>query len=494
MPTSKGSGIRLRFPPSPTGHWHLGGARTALFNWLFARQNQGAFILRIEDTDRERSRQEFEIELAETMKWLGLDWDEGPDWREEDGKWKAESIGAFGPYRQSERTALYKKYLEQLIKEGKAYHCYCTKEELEAQKQALSAEGLPPKYTGRCRDLTAAPAGRNPELIRFKTPARKIGFKDLVRGEVEFDAGLFDDFVLARNLESSLYNFAAVVDDHEMRITHVIRGEEHLSNTPKQLLIYDALGFEPPVFGHLPLILAADRTKLSKRYAETAMLQYREAGYLPEAMLNFLVLLGWHPKADREVLTREEMIREFDLARVQKAGAIFSPEKLDWLNAQHLKRLSDAELLERLEPFWPKSRGEEPRERKLAAVRLVRERARTLKDFAEYTEFLYELPDYEPQVLVHKQSDAARATQAIQELEQALEALPEAAFLSREKLAEAVAPLAEKYGKGPIFWPLRVAVSGMAASPDPLDIMLVLGQTESLRRVRLALNKIKTHA
>lgn len=448
--------------------------------------------MRIEDTDRERSRQEFEIELVETMKWLGLNWDEGPDWKEENGTRKSEQRGEYGPYRQSERTDIYRKYLTQLLENGKAYYCYCSKEELEAQKQARAAKGLPPGYAGHCRELTAPPAGRNPELVRFKTPARKIGFKDLVRGEVEFDTGLFDDFVLARSLESPLYNFAAVVDDHEMRITHVIRGEEHLSNTPKQLLIYEALGFEPPVFGHLPLILAADRTKLSKRYAETAMLQYREAGYLPEAMLNFLALLGWHPKEDREVLTLEEMIREFDLGRVQKAGAIFNPEKLDWLNAQHLKLLSDKELLERLAPFWPKSRGEEPEDRKLAAVRLVRERARTLKDFAEHTEFLYELPDYEPQILVHKQSDAAQAAQVIRELEQVLEALPEAAFLNRGKSAEAIVPLTEKYGKGPVFWPLRVAVSGLAASPDPLDIMLVLGKAESLRRIRLALSKIKT--
>lgn len=483
--------FRLRFPPSPTGHWHLGGARTALFNWLYARQNRGQFILRIEDTDRERSKREYEIELAETMKWLGLDWDEGPDWRKEGESWKTWDKGESGPYRQTERVALYKKYLEQLLSEGKAYFCYCTKEELEAQKQSFAAEGLPPKYSGRCRELKSPPPGREPQLIRFKTPAVEVEFDDLIRGRVKFDTGLFDDFVLARSPESPLYNFAAVVDDHEMKITHVVRGEEHLSNTPKQILIYRALGFsELPKFGHLPLILAADRTKLSKRYAETAMLQYREDGYLPEAMLNFLALLGWHPKEDREVLTREELLAEFDLARVQKAGAVFDPQKLNWLNIQHIKRLSDEEIARRLAPFWPPGRGEVPEEKMVQLVRLERDRAKTLKDFVANTDFIFELPDYEPKLLVWKNDTPEHARKVLEDLLRVFESAEAADLGSKDALAGKIELLIAENGKGQVFWPLRVAVSGLAASPDPLDISVILGKEETLRRLRLALNKI----
>ena len=323
--------------PSPTGPLHIGTARTTLFNWLFARGRDGTFILRIEDTDKERSKKEYEEELVEGLKWLGIEWDEFA--------------------RQSERTDLYRKYLEKLLTSGDAYYCYCTKEELEGQRQAMLASGVPPKYSGHCRNLAKPPTGRKPEVIRFKVPEIKVEFKDMIRGKVAFDAALLGDQVIAKDLDTPLYNFAVVIDDNEMRITHVIRGEDHLSNTPKQILIFRALGFDEPIFAHIPLILNPDRSKMSKRFADTALTQYREAGYLPEAIVNFLALLGWHPKDDKEILSAEDLIAEFDLARVQKAGAIFNQEKLDWLNREHMKKMSDKELAAAARPFIEREVG-----------------------------------------------------------------------------------------------------------------------------------------
>ena len=344
MPENVKKPVRVRFAPSPTGPLHIGGARTTLVNWLFARHTGGALVLRIEDTDRERSKKAYEDELLEGLAWLGFDWDEGP-------MLGGGEKGDFGPYRQSERTEIYKKYLEELLEKGEAYYCYCTKEDLEAQKQVMAAQGLPPKYSGHCRNLAAPPGGKRPEVIRFKIPETKVEFTDMVRGKVVFDAGLFGDQVIAKDVNSPLYNFAVVVDDALMQITHVIRGEEHLSNTPKQILMARSLGFAAPIFAHLPLILNPDRSKMSKRFADTALSEYRKKGYLPDAIINFIALMGWHPKDDREVMTREELVKLFDIERVQKAGAIFNQEKLDWLNREYLKMMSDDEIAEKLEPF-----------------------------------------------------------------------------------------------------------------------------------------------
>jgi len=327
-PKTAGKSIRVRFAPSPTGPIHIGSIRTALFNWLFARKYGGTFVLRIEDTDKERSEKRYDDELLEGLSWMGLNWDEGPQTASDAGQLAldgaAHEKGEFGPYRQSERTAIYHKYLQQLIESGDAYYCYCSKEDIEAQRQMMLAQGLPPKYSGHCRNLAAPPEGKSPEVIRFKTPEVKVEFKDLVRGKVVFDAALFGDFIIAKDLDSPLYNFAVVVDDALMEISHVIRAEDHLSNTPKQILMGRALGFDEPIFAHIPLILNADRSKMSKRFADTALLNYRERGYVPEAMLNFLALLGWHPRGDKEVLSREELIAEFDIDRVQQSGAIFN--------------------------------------------------------------------------------------------------------------------------------------------------------------------------
>lgn len=478
--------IRVRMAPSPTGSLHIGTARTALFNWLFAKRNGGTFVLRIEDTDKERSEKKYEIELFKGLAWLGFDWDEGPDV----GGGGQKEKGLLGPYRQSERTMIYKKYLEQLLASGDAYYCYCTKEDLETQRQGMLAQGLPPKYSGRCRALVASPEGKKPEVIRFKVPETKVEFTDLVRGKVVFDASLFGDIVIAKDLDTPLYNFAVVIDDELMGITHVIRGEDGLSNTPKQILMQKALGFDQPIYAHIPLILNADRSKMSKRFNDVALSSYRERGYLPEALVNFLALLGWHPTDNKEVLSFDELIAQFDIDRVQQAGAIFNEEKLDWLNREHMKLLPLAELVARAKPFFEKA-GIVVDDVALLekVVKLQLSRAKTLGDFAEAGKFFFALPEYEPALLAWKEAPLAETKIALQEAHDALAALSAEKF-QREFFLAALAPLTEKQGRGPIFWPLRAALSGQSTSPDPMEIMETLGREESLRRIASALAKL----
>ena len=477
--------IRVRMAPSPTGPLHIGTARTYLCNWLFAKHVGATFVLRIEDTDKERSEKKHETDLLDGFTWLDLAWDEGPNVHGDGEK------GDYGPYRQSERTPIYKKYLEQLLASGAAYYCYCTKEDLEAQRQVMLAQGLPPKYNGHCRTLTAPPEGKSPEVVRFKVPEVKVEFKDLVRGKVAFDAALFGDIVIAKDLDTPLYNFAVVVDDELMEITHVIRGEDHLSNTPKQILMQKALGFGQPVYAHIPLILNADRSKMSKRFNDVTLSSYRERGYLPEALVNFLALLGWHPKDDKEVLSIGELIAQFDLERMQQAGAIFNEEKLDWLNREHMKLLSVAELVARVKPFFEKAGIAVDNPALLEkVVKLQLSRVKTLNDFAEAGKFFFVMPDYEATLLAWKGAPLLETKIALQSTSTALTALTAPKF-HREDFLLALAPLTEKQGRGPIFWPLRVALSGQSASPDPMEIMETLGRDESLRRISLAIAKLQ---
>ena len=468
--------VRVRMAPSPTGHWHLGGVRTALFNWLYARQHGGAFVLRIEDTDKARSAREYETEIVDTLKWLNLDWDEGP------GK------GEYGPYRQSERISIYREYLQKLIRENKSYYCYCTKEDLEAERQYMIASGIAPKYSGNCREVVNPPTGKNPQVIRFRIPEGKVEFNDLIRGKVSFDGSLFGDVVIAKDLDSPLYNFAVVVDDELMKISHVIRGEEHLSNTPKQIFFQHALGFKEPIYGHLPLILAENRSKLSKRYTEASILQYRENGYLPDALLNFLALLGWHPENDREILSLDELVREFDIKRTQKAGAAFNVEKLDWLNSQRIKKMDINELLVCLEPFLKEKEIVASKDFLGKIVEAERERAKTLKDFIELADFFFELPDYDPKLLLWKDELPQNIKDSLAESNKILNGVSENNF-KKEVILAALNEHSEKYGKGTVLWPLRVAVSGKQASPDPMLIMEILGKKETEGRVKIALNK-----
>lgn len=467
--------IRVRLAPSPTGPLHLGTARTALFNWFFAKNQGGKFILRIEDTDAERSEKKYEKDIIYGLKWLGLDWDEEL-------------------YRQSERKNIYKKYLKKLFDENKAYYCFCSREELESDRQAMLAQGLPPKYSGKCRNLSPEEAKKRLKnetaVIRFKAPETEVEFNDIIRGKVKFNSALTGDIVIAKNLESPLFNFAVVVDDFEMEISHIIRGEDHISNTPKQILIQKALGFEEPKYAHLPLILAPDRSKLSKRYLETSVFDYKNQGYLAEALVNFLALLGWHPEDEREILSRKELIKEFNLRRVQKSGAVFNLEKLDWLNSQYINQSNPTDLAKSLKEFIPPEWSED-KKFLIKIISVEKERMRKLIDFQELTDFFFQLPDYNAQLLSWQNMSKEKALTNLELLLGTLKEMSEDNFFKTE-LENKIMPLAEVWGRGELLWPLRVALSGKQASPGPFEIMGILGKEESLKRIRTAIKKVSS--
>jgi len=341
--------MRLRFAPSPTGYIHVGNVRTILFNYLYVKKENGKLILRIEDTDIERSLKEYEESLIDDLKWLGIEWDEGPD-----------RGGNYGPYRQSERLDLYKSHGEKLIKEGKAYYCFCSPQLLEKERKQALKKGIPPRYSGRCRSLSIDEAkkriseGEKP-AIRFKMPQDKeFKYNDIVRDEISFDLSLFGDFVLVRSTGLPSYNFSVVVDDHYMNITHVIRGEDHISNTPKQIKIYKSFGWIPPKFGHLSMVLGPDGSALSKRHGATSLNQFRKMGYLPEAIINYLALLGWAPPEGEEILSKNRLLNLFDINKVSKSGAVFDYDKLNWVNRKHLSKMDEGEILKRASNFLVK--------------------------------------------------------------------------------------------------------------------------------------------
>lgn len=469
--------VKVRFAPSPTGSLHIGGVRTALFNWLFACHEGGSFVIRIEDTDTERSEKRYEDDILQSFQWLGIESDEPI-------------------VRQSERRELYARYLKKLIEERKAYYCFCTSEMLEADYEAQMSQGIVPKYRGGCGTIPLAEAEERrkhePSVIRFRMPEKTVSFTDLVRGKISFDLALTGDIIIAKSLEEPLYNFAVVVDDHEMNITHVVRGEEHLSNTPKQIALGEALGFAAPVYGHLPLILGSNRKKLSKRDLEKSVGDYRAEGYLPEALLNFLVLLGWHPSEDREVLTIDEMIKEFTLPRVQKGGAVWNPEKLDWLNAQHIRRLQLETLADRLVPFVP-SHWPGHSEFYKRVVALEQERLNTLKDFAPAAGFFFELPNYQGELLRWKGTDAATTLQNL-EIAMTIVGKTKEKTFTQAFLEEQCFRAADERGRGEFLWPLRVALSGREASPGPVEIALTLGREETMNRIQIAIEKLGSAA
>lgn len=459
--------VRVRIAPSPTGYMHIGTARTALFNWLFARQNGGVFILRIEDTDLERSKKEYEEDLIDQLKWLGLDWDEGP-------------------IRQTDRLDSYEKCLSKLLKDGQAYYCFCSKEQLEQERQTMLAQGFAPKYSGRCRAVSQEEAKKKSEagekaVIRIKVPDGKISFKDIIREEVSFEGALIGDFVVAKSLREPLYNFAVVVDDEEMKISHVIRGEEHLANTPRQIIIQRALDFSQPQYAHIPLILNPDRSKMSKRVGDTAIREYRNQGYLPDALLNFLSLLGWHPRDEQEIFSLKELIKVFDLTRIQKGGAAFNVDKLDWLNAQYIKKMTAKSLAKLL--------GVKDTEQNLKIVEATKERMKKLSDFKEMAGFFVEVADYPSELLIWKNSTKEKTLVNLKEAEKIVSAVISDDF-SKAKLEKALMPSAEAAGRGEMLWPLRVAVSGLEKSPGPFEIMETLGKKESLSRIAGAIQKL----
>ncbi|HZZ86093.1 MAG TPA: glutamate--tRNA ligase [Anaeromyxobacteraceae bacterium] len=466
---------RVRFAPSPTGYLHIGGARTALFNWLWARRTGGTFVMRIEDTDRERSTQQAVEAIFDGMRWLGLAWDEGPG-----------VGGPHGPYFQTERLDLYREHAERLVREGKAYACYCTKEELEVQRKQAEAEKRQFKYPGTCREKPYDPSKKH--VIRFRVPETgSTSWDDLVKGTISTPHETLQDEVILRGDGIPLYNFGVVVDDVTMKITLVGRGDDHVNNTARQILMYQALGYEVPVFGHFPMILGADKTRLSKRHGATSVTAYRDMGYLPEAVVNYLVRLGWS-HGDQELFSLEEMIQLFDMKDVGATAGVFNPEKMQWVNHEWLKRLTPPELAKRALPYL-RAAGlpAEDDAKLLQVVTVAQERARTLADYAAQFRYFYE-----PIALDPKAKDKflvpanAPLLQAVRDGIAGMEGLETAAL---EKLFHQAAE-GRGLGVGKVAQPVRVALTGGTASPGIYDVVQILGREETLRRLDAALKLV----
>lgn len=450
--------VITRFAPSPTGFFHIGSVRTALFNYAFARQNGGKMILRIEDTDRERSKKEYEDDILATLEWLGIPYE--------------------GPYRQSERLSLYTEHLARLIAEGLAY-------------ESREEEGT---------------------VIRFKNPNRKISFNDIIRGDIEFDTEDLKDFVIARSMESPLYHLAVVIDDYEMGVTHIIRGEDHISNTPRQILIQEALGFPRPLYAHLPLVLAPDKSKLSKRNSEGIMiraLDYRKAGFLPEAILNFSALLGWAPREEgKEIFTRDEFVADFDLARAHKGGAQFNLEKLRWINKEHMKKLPAEEIADGIRARLSGEITQLPQyseERLRKSAQAIFERIEVFSDVLALSregdlDYFFSAPDYAeprngraaPLRIISAKEERDKAGDAVAHLDKVHSLLSEdSALFTKERIKELLWDYATSAGRGNVLWPLRYALSGKDKSPDPFTLAEILGREETLARIRSAQEALK---
>jgi glutamyl-tRNA synthetase len=460
------SPVRVRFAPSPTGHLHVGGARTALFNWLFARHHRGAFILRIEDTDRSRSTDDNIVAIVDALRWLGLDWDEGPP-----------TPG----YRQTERLAIYREHAERLLRSGRAYYCDCPPELLDRERAAAQQRGDTFRYSGRCRDRNLG-AG----ALRLRIPGDGATIvNDLIHGPVTFEHGQLDDWILVRTDGTPTYNFCVVVDDVTMRITHVIRGDDHLSNTPKQILCYEALDYAVPEFAHVSMILGKDRSRLSKRHGATSVQAFRDAGFVADAMVNYLARLGWS-HGDQEVFSRAELVELFDVKDVASSGAVFDVTKLEWLSQHYLKTLDGRRLAELAEPFVTAAGLRPPQDlgRFVAMLDTLRERARTLVELVEQGRFYFERPTaYEPkaQQKLLIPEGARRLGLLIERLERAPEFTPAAIEgVVRALTAELGLKLVD------LAQLARLAVTGRTASPPIFDVLALIGRDESLARLRLA--------
>ncbi len=467
--------IKTRFAPSPTGHLHIGGARTAIFNWLFARKNDGEFFLRIEDTDKERSSPEMVQSIVDGLKWLGLDWD-----------------GDL--YFQSQHIDEHIKACYELVKRGYAYFCYCTEEELEAKRKEAEEKKIPYKYDRKClylsdeEKLEFESEGRK-KVIRFKVPDGETVFNDVVHGEIKFKNSEIDDFVILRSDNTPVYNMAVVVDDHNMGITHVIRGDDHISNTPKQILIYQALGWETPIFAHVPLILGPDKKRLSKRHGATAVIEYRDRGFLPEAMFNYLCLLGWSPGDNREIMTLSEIIEAFDISRIQKKSAIFDQAKLEWMNSEYIRRKENFELLKYVKPFIEKYGYKfEDDSYLLKVINLMKDRVKTLEDFVSFGKYFFEDPvDYDREGV-----EKYWKNETGQLLDEFVEVLKKIEDFSAFEIENELRKFAE--GKNvkasELIHPIRLAITGMRISPGLFDVMEVLGKETTIRRIKNALNRL----
>lgn len=478
--------VRVRFAPSPTGHLHVGGARTALFNWLFARGKGGVFILRIEDTDLERSTEESYKGIVEALGWLGMDWDEGPV-----------TGGDFGPYFQSGRRHLYDDYAERLVREGKAYHCFCTQEELCAMREELKRQGKDPMYTRKCRDLDSAVvesriAEEVPYVLRFKAPlGGETTFEDIVRGHVTFPNPQIDDFVIMKSDGYPTYNFAVVVDDSLMKISHVVRGEDHLSNTPKQVMLYHALGAEVPEFAHVPLILGPDGTRLSKRHGATAVGQFREDGYLPEAMVNYLSLLGWAYDDRTEIFGRDDLIAKFSLEKVSSKAAVFDYDKLHWMNAEYMKHKTTEEKAELAIPHLEKAGlvrapiGDEDAAYVRQVLEVLGDRLKVAYEVADQAAYFFkDTVDYDPG-LAEEFLKRHYVGPAFKVLEARLAELEPFDQTTIEPVMKGLVP---EMGlkTGDLFQPVRIALTGSKHSPGIYDVMRLLGKERVLTRLERA--------
>lgn len=485
--------VRVRYAPSPTGHLHIGNARTALFNYLFARHYNGSLIVRIEDTDQKRNVAGGEENQLRYLKWLGIDWDESVD-----------KPGSCGPYRQSERLEIYQKYAQELKAKGLAYECYCTEEELEAERERQRAQGMMPRYSGRCRHLTEEEKeafraeGRQPSL-RFKVPAGKTyTFDDMVKGPITFEADDFGDFVIMKKDGWPTYNFAVVIDDHLMEITHVLRGEDHISNTPRQMMIYEALGWSHPVFGHMTLIVNEERKKLSKRDETIIQFieQYHELGYLPQALFNFITLLGWSPEGEEEIFSKEELIKIFDEKRLSKSPAVFDPNKLAWMNNHYIKQLSEDEVVKLALPhlqkagLLPEELSEEERSWASRLILLYQEQLRYGAELPRLAAlFFQEDVEYNQEIqAILSDEQVPDLLKTFLNLVEGLEAF------DTDEIKQAIKQVQKETGlKGKrLFMPIRAACTGQSQGPDLVQSLVLLGKDKIINRLQKALAHLNT--
>jgi len=490
--------IRTRFAPSPTGYVHIGSLKMALTDYLLTKQKGGQFILRVEDTDQGRLVEGAVENLLRTLDWAGINPDEGVKF---DANNKVVQVGDKGPYIQSERLDIYHKYIDELIEKGQAYYCFCSKERLDEVRKIQELNKQATGYDGHCRNINLEEAKKRIEtgekaVVRMKMPKEgATKFTDLIRGEVSFENKLIDDQVILKSDGFPTYHLAVVVDDHLMEITHVIRGEEWLSSTPKHIELYKMFGWQPPLFAHLPLLLNPDKSKLSKRQGDVAVEDYIKKGYLPEAVLNFVAFLGWNPGDEREIFSLEELVKEFSLEKVSKAGAVFNLEKLDWYNREYMKKMDNAELANRCSALFEEKYSVNSSQYSVDLAKIVgleKERATTLVELVDNVKFVFEMGDYDKELLVWKKSTAEDAKNKLTELSDLLNTFSDQDWnkaILEKKIGEWIQE--KGYGMGDVLWPMRVALSGQKNSPGPYEIADVLGKEECLLRIKLAITKIK---
>jgi len=485
--------IRVRFAPSPTGYLHVGGLRTYLYNWLFAKKNNGTVILRIEDTDRERLVKGATEEFINILKEIDLPWDEGP-------------------FFQSKNIEKYQKKAKELVKQDRAYYCFCSKERLDKLRKKQKENDLPPKYDGHCRELSQKEIEKKlnngePHVIRLKVPKKEeeIVFNDVVRGKISYNLSEIDDQVLLKSDGWPTYHLANVVDDHDMSISHVIRGEEWLPSTPKHILLYKHFDWKTPKFVHVPLLLNKDHSKLSKRQGDVAVGDYLEKGYLKQALINFLVLLGWHPGTGQEIFSLNELIKEFSLKRIQKSGAVFDKEKLDWINGKYIRKTSNKELTEKCLPFLVKSKlltktkddqfktknNQQVNKSWLKQIIILqKDRMNKLSDIVDLSHLFLDKVNYNPEILIWKDMSKKKVLENLNHVYDCFQNISDKQFKS-DFIQKELEKLSEKYGTGEIFWPTRVALSGQKNSPQPKEIAEILGKKISLKRLNKAIKYLK---